>query len=152
MSTLNSPDIIHVMNGTRLFPELLPFRLCVILIFQTSNSHKCMGVIGKALQLHSGYKKPFFFYCKSHKNPYQYYKSHENLYQVLQVTHAVSERVMKLMICMIKSLSPQYQAIPEKIYHLFVVIGIEYKWQQTCGIPLYNGDKYISISSKKCCR
>ena len=99
------------------FPELLPFRLCVMLIFQTSNSHKCMGVNREALQLHS----VRIFYCKSHenlyqyyksrKNPYLYYKSHENLYQLLQVMRAVSECAM---IHMIKSLSPQYQAIPEK--------------------------------------
>ena len=35
-----------------------------------------------------------------------YCKSRENLYQVLQVTHAASERAMKLKIRMIKSLSP----------------------------------------------
>ena len=78
-----------------------------------------MGVNGEALQLHSVYKKPYFFYCKSRenlyqyykscKNPYQYYmymyKSRENPYQVLQVTGAASERAMKSKICMIKSLS-----------------------------------------------
>ena len=45
--------------------------------YHTSNSHKCLGVDGEALQLHAVYKK--------------YYKSHENPYQVLQVTCAASE-------------------------------------------------------------
>ena len=27
-----------------------------------SNSHKCMGVNGEALQLHAVYKKPYFFF------------------------------------------------------------------------------------------
>ena len=65
----------------------------------------CMGVNGKALQLHAVCKKPYFYY-KSCKNPYQYYKSHENLYQVLQVTRAASERAVKSKLHMIKSLSP----------------------------------------------
>ena len=50
--------------------------------------------------------KSRIFYCKSRENPYQYYKSRENLYQVLQVTRAASERVMKSKVRMIKSLSP----------------------------------------------
>ena len=62
--------------------------------YHTSNSCECMGVNGEALQLHSVYKKPYFFTAKSHDNPYQYYKSRENLYQVLQVTRAASERAM----------------------------------------------------------
>ena len=90
-----------------------------------------MEVNGEALQLHSVYKKPFF-YNKSHENPYQYYKSCENLYQyyksrenpyqVLQVRCAASEHAMKSKIRMIKSLSPYHQAILEK-YHSFVAIG-----------------------------
>ena len=43
-----------------------------------------MGVNGEALQLHTVYRKVFFYY-KSCENPYQYYKSREDLYQVLQV-------------------------------------------------------------------
>ena len=62
-----------------------------------------MGVNGEVLQLHAVYKKPYF-----------YYKSCENPYQVLQVMCAVSEGAMKLKVCMIKSLSPWYQAILEK--------------------------------------
>ena len=54
-----------------------------------------MGVNEEALQLHTVYKKPYF-----------YYKSHENLYQVLQVMCTVSERAMKLNVRMVKSLSP----------------------------------------------
>ena len=50
--------------------------------------------------------KSRIFYCKSRENPYQHYKSHENPYQVLQVTHAVSERAMKSKVRMLKSLSP----------------------------------------------
>ena len=45
----------------------------------------------------------------------QYYKSRKIPYQVLQVTRAASERAM---VRMIKSLSPYYQAIPEKITRL----------------------------------
>ena len=73
------------------------------------------------LQLHTVYKKSYFYY-KSRKNPYhycknpyQYCKSRENMYQVLQVTRAASECAMKLKVRMIKSLSPQYQVIPEKL-------------------------------------
>ena len=61
-------------------------------ILSMSNSHKCTGVNGEALQLHSVYKKP---YCKLRENPYQYYKSRENPYQVLQVTRAASECAIK---------------------------------------------------------
>ena len=39
--------------------------------------------------------KSRIFYCKSRENLYQYYKSRENPYQVLQVTHAASERAMR---------------------------------------------------------
>ena len=49
----------------------------------------------------------------------------ENPYQVLQVTRATSERTMKSKVRMIKTLSPLYQAIPEK-YHSFVAVGICY--------------------------
>ena len=73
--------------------------------YHSSNSRKCMGVNGEALQLHTVYKKPYF-YCKSRENPYQYYKSRENPYQVLQVTHAASECAIKSKVRMIKSLSP----------------------------------------------
>ena len=59
------------------------------------------------------FRKSCIFYYKSHVNPYQYCKSCENLYQVLQVTCTVSERAMR--VHMIKSLSPQYQTILEKI-------------------------------------
>jgi len=65
------------------------------------------------------------FYCKSRENPYPYYKSRENPYQLLQVTHAASERAMKLKVCMIKSLSPY--VVPSytgKKYHSFVAVGI----------------------------
>ena len=81
----------------------------------TSNSHESVGFNGEALQLHTVYKKPYFYYtshknpyqyCKSCDNPYQYYKSRENPYQVLQVTHAAYERGMKSKVCRIKSLSP----------------------------------------------
>ena len=64
-----------------------------------------MGVNGEALQLLQ-FKKSHIFNCKSHENLYQYYKSRENPYQVLQVTHAASERAMKSRVRMIKSLSP----------------------------------------------
>ena len=66
----------------------------------TSNSCKCMvGSLAAAV----------------YKNPYQYYKSRKNPYQVLQVMRPASERAMKSKVIMIKSLSPQYQAILEKI-------------------------------------
>ena len=89
-----------------------------------------MGVNGEALQLHVVYK--YFFtshvgihirYCRSMacENLYQNYKSRENLYQVLQVMHTASERAIKLKVHMMKSLSPQYQAIPEK--NMFVAVG-----------------------------
>ena len=72
------------------------YSLCSITLpYHTSNSRECMGVNGEALQLHAVHKKPYFFYCKSHENPYQYYKSRENSYQVLQVTRAASERAMR---------------------------------------------------------
>ena len=58
-----------------------------------------MGVNGDTLQLHAVYEK---------------------LCLLLQVT---SEHAMKLKVLIIKSLSPEYQAIPEK-YHLFVAVGI----------------------------
>ena len=79
------------------------------------NLHKCTGVNGKALQVHTvGKKKKHIVYYKSRENPYQvlevmqcisgtgttshmiyirYYKSHD-LYQVLQVMHAMPERAM----------------------------------------------------------
>ena len=44
----------------------------------------------------------------------RYCKSCDNPYQVLQITRAVSECAMKSKVRMIKLLSPQYQAIPEK--------------------------------------
>ena len=42
---------------------------------------KCMGINEEPLQLHSVCKKPYIFYYKSGKNPYQYYKSRKNPYQ-----------------------------------------------------------------------
>ena len=36
--------------------------------YHTTNSHNCMGVNGKALQLHGVYKK-LYFYNKSRDNP-----------------------------------------------------------------------------------
>ena len=48
-----------------------------------------------------------------------YYKSRENMYQVLLVSY-VSEHAMKLKVCIIKPLSPQYW----KKYHSFVAVGI----------------------------
>ena len=57
--------------------------------YHTSNSCNCMGVNGKALQLHA-------VYIKSCKNPYQ----------VLQVTCSGSDCAMKSKVNMIKSLSP----------------------------------------------
>ena len=81
------------------------------------NSHKCIGVNGKALQIHTvEKKKKHIVYYKSRENPYQvlevmqcisgtsttshmicirYYKSHD-LYQVLQVMHAMPECAMCL--------------------------------------------------------
>ena len=82
--------------------------------YHTSNSCECKGVNGEALQLHSVYKK-LYFYCKSRENLYQYYKSHKNPHQVLQVMCSASECAMKSKVRMIKVLSPQYQAIPEKV-------------------------------------
>ena len=41
----------------------------------------------------------------------------ENPYQVLQVTLAISERAMKSKVRMIKSLSPNYQAIRELVLY-----------------------------------
>ena len=70
----------------------------VILII-TYRTRDCMGVNGKALQLHA-------VYIKSCKNPYQ----------VLPVT--CSDCAMKSKVNMIKSLSPQYQAILEKYHSL----------------------------------
>ena len=84
--------------------------------YHTSNSRKCMGVNGEALQLHVVFIKSHIFYSKSRENPYQYskprenpyqyYKSRENPYQVLQVTCDVSEHAMKSKVRIIKSLSP----------------------------------------------
>ena len=82
----------------------------VCVLYPTSNSRECMGVNGESLQLHAVYKKPYFL-LQARENPYQYYKSRKIPYQVLQVTRAASERAM---VCMIKSLSPYYQAVPEK--------------------------------------
>ena len=118
-----------------------------------------MGVNGEALQLHTVYEKPYFFYYKSHENLYQYYKScenlyqyyksHENPYQVLQVTRTASEHAMKLKVRMIKSLSPQYQAIPEK-HHSFVAVGIV-----TCDVLCThnntNGNKFMIFSGIAWC-
>ena len=65
-----------------------------------SNSCECMGVNRKPCNCMQ-FIKSHTFYCKSRENLYQYYKSLENPYQVLQVTHAVSERAMKLKVHMI---------------------------------------------------
>ena len=91
--------------------------------YHTSNSRECMGVNGEALQLHSVYKKPHFFYasharicimqcCKSQVT--------QESVSVLQVTResvsgtASHARCIWNEVRMIKSLSPLYQAIPEK--------------------------------------
>ena len=78
--------------------------------YHKSNSRKCMGVNGEALQLqvksHIFYSKSpenLYQYYKSRENPYQYYKSRENPYQLLQVTRDVSERAMNSKVRMIKS-------------------------------------------------
>ena len=78
-------------------------------VYHTFNSRECMGVNGKALQLHAVH----IFYYKSRENPYQYYKSCENLYQVLQVT--CTSRAMKSKV--------HYTSLYKK-YHSFVAIGI----------------------------
>ena len=69
-------------------------------IIYMSNSCECMGVNGKPCSCMQ-FIKSHIFYCKSHKNLYQYYRSLENPYQVLQVTRAVSEHAMKLKVRMI---------------------------------------------------
>ena len=68
-------------------------------VYHTFNSRECMGVNGKALQLHAVH----IFY----------YKSCENLYQVLQVT--CTSRAMKSKV--------HYTSLYKK-YHSFVAIGI----------------------------
>ena len=55
------------------------------------NLCESMGADREALQLHTVYKKSYF-YCKSRQNPYQ----------VLQVTHATSECAIKSKVRMIK--------------------------------------------------
>ena len=81
-----------------------------------------MRVNGEALQLHSVYKKPYF-YCKSHKNLYQYYKSCENPYKVLQVTRTASEHAMKWKVRMINHYHHSTKLYWKK-YHSFVAVGI----------------------------
>ena len=58
----------------------------------------------------------YIFYCKSHKNPYQYHKS----------------RVLSLNRQRIKSLSPQYQAIPENIS----LIGFRWHCYSCCTLVI----------------
>ena len=103
----------------------------LLLFYHMSNSRKCMGVNGEALQLHAVTKR-HIFYCKSRENLYQYYKSYENLYQYYkscenlyqyykshenpyQVTCVASERVMKSKVCMIKSFITMVPSYTRKI-------------------------------------
>ena len=73
-----------------------------------------MEVNGDAFQLDTVIKSRIF-----------YYKSRENTYQSDTTNHMhMSEHAMKLKVRLIKSLSPEYQAIPKKKYHLFVAVGI----------------------------
>ena len=72
------------------------------IVYRTSNSREYMGINGEVLQLRA--VNSHIFYCKSCKN----------LYHVLQITWAVFEHAMKSKFGKIKSLSPWYQAIPEK--------------------------------------
>ena len=77
----------------------------------------------EALQLLAVYKshKNLYQYYKLCENLHQYYKSCENPYQVLKAMRAVSEHAMKSKV---KSLSPKYQAIPEKKHDFFFAIGV----------------------------
>ena len=81
-----------------------------------------MGVNGEALQLHTVYKWPYFYY-KSRENPYQYCKSRKNPYQVLQVT-----RLLPLALLLV--LRTRNNTDGNK----FVIFS---------GIALYYGDTYI---------
>ena len=60
------------------------------------------------------------------------------VYFLLQVTRTVSKRAMKSKVRMIKSLSPEYQARPEKMHTCNNTDG--YKWGTFSGIALYYGD------------
>ena len=65
-----------------------------------SNSSKCMGVNGEALQLHAVYIKLYILL-----------QVHENPYQVVEVTRTASEHAMKLKVHMIKpfiTIAPSY--------------------------------------------
>ena len=100
--------------------------------YHMSNSPECMGVDGEALQLHTVYKKPYFYYSSS-ENPYQYYKSHENpyeycnscenQYQVLQITYAASERAMKSKVPVINHYHHSTKLYRKK-YHSYFAVGI----------------------------
>ena len=82
--------------------------------YHVSNSRECMGVNGEALRLHAVYKKLYFLLQVTQ----------ESISGTGTTSHMrSSERAMKLKVRMTKSLSPWYQAIPEK-YHSFVAIGI----------------------------
>ena len=70
--------------------------------YHTSNSHKCTGVNGEALQLHAVLKKQVLYH-KSHKNLNQYCHAKIRIRYLLRVTSAAPELAM---VRMIKSLSP----------------------------------------------
>ena len=77
-----------------------------------------------------------------------YYKSRENPYQVLQVTRTTSESAMKSKVCMIKSLSPQYQTITENsITRLLPLAFLLMLCTHNSGFLL--GDTYIIMSVSK---
>ena len=55
----NFPSSILLM--TLLQPKWKIIAVVFEIYYHASNSHECMGVNGEALQLHSVYKKPYFF-------------------------------------------------------------------------------------------
>ena len=98
------------------------FTLCTVHVIIVGLTHEnilweSMGKPCSCAQFRKSYIMAYrnFFYYKSHENLHQYCKSCKNPYLVLQVSalHA-SEHAMKSMVGMIKSSSPQYQAILEK--------------------------------------
>ena len=104
-----------------------------------------MGVNGEALRLHAVYKKPYFLLQVTQ----------ESISGTSTTSHMLSsERAMKLKVCMTKSLSPWYQAIPEKnitcllpLALLLIVLRTQqYRRQQTRDIALYYGDTCIILS------
>ena len=110
--------------------------------YRMCNLCECTGVNGEALQVHTVYQNPYFVLQVSWESGttnlaihIRYCKSH-----TLRFKHA-----MKSKVHVIKSLSPYYKAILEKISlvcclrHLLLMLRTQqYRHQQTCDVFLYS--------------